>query len=69
MWHFEDSGTHGRFGAGAGAGGKGEGQRGLYSEMPAELGKRVVEHCGSRAEELGKCVVRLMGGQRTRGGP
>jgi alpha-tubulin suppressor-like RCC1 family protein len=55
-------GTHGGLGSGVG-----EGQGCLYSEMPAELVKKVVEHCGWRAEELGEGVVRLMGGRRTRG--
>ena len=36
-------GTHERLGSGAGC---------LYSEMPAELVKKVVEHCGWMAEEL-----------------
>ena len=35
--------------------------------IPAELVKKVVEHSGWRAEELGEGVVRLMGGWRTRG--
>ena len=60
-------GTHGRLGSGAGSGGGGEGQGCLYTEMPAELVKKVVEHSGWRAEELGEGVVRLMGGRRTRG--
>ena len=60
-------GTHGRLGSGAGSGGGGEGQGCLYTEMPAELVKKVVDHSGWRAEELGEGVVRLMGGRRTRG--
>jgi hypothetical protein len=63
-----DMGTHERLGSGAGTGVGGEGQRCLYTEMPAELVKKVVEHCGLRAEELGEDVVWLMGGRRTRGG-
>ena len=61
-------GTHGRLGSGAGAGRGGEGQGPcLYTEMPAELVKKVVDHSGWRAEDLGEGVVRLMGGRRTRG--
>ena len=60
-------GTHGRLGSGAGSGGGGEGQGCLYTEMPAELVKKVVDHSGWRAEDLGEGVVRLMGGRRTRG--
>ena len=37
-------------------------------DVTVELGKKVVEHCGWREEELGEGVVRLMGGRRTRGG-
>ena len=40
----------------------------LYSEMPGELVKKVLEHCGWREKELGEGVVVLMGGRRTRGG-
>ena len=61
-------GTHERLGSGAGVGDGDEGQGCLYTEMPADLVKVVVEHCGWRAEELGEGVVRLMGGRRTRGG-
>ena len=62
-------GTHRRLGSGAGAGRGGEGQGPcLYTEMPAELVKRVVEHSGWRAEELGEGVVRLMGGGGRGGG-
>ena len=45
-------GTHERLGSGAGGGGEGQGC--LYSEMPADLVKKVLEHCGWRAEELGE---------------
>jgi len=46
----------------------GESQGCLYSEVAAELVKKVVEHSGWRAEELGEGVVRLMGRRRKRGG-
>ena len=52
---------------GQGVGDGDEGQGCLYTEMPAELVKKVVDHSGWRAEELGEGVVRLMGGRRTRG--
>jgi len=45
-------GTHERLGSSAGAGGEGQGC--LYSEMPADLVKKVLEHCGWRVEE--SCV-------------
>jgi len=67
-------GTHAQLGSGAGAGGGGKGQGNfempaerLNFEMPAELVKKVVDHSGWRAEDLGEGVVRLMGGRRTRG--
>jgi hypothetical protein len=60
-------GTHWRLGSGAVSGGGDEGQGGPYTEMPAELVKKVVEYSGWRAEALGEGVVRLIGGRRTRG--
>ncbi len=58
-------GTHERLGAGA-AGREEEGC--LFSEMPGDLVKRVVEACGWRAEGgLEEGVVRLIGGRRTSG--
>ncbi len=60
----------GRTGGWAPVWGRGAGARArgcLYTKMPAELVKKVVDHSGWRAEELGEGMVRLMGGRRTRG--